>query len=102
MDSIHFGLSRLLSPQLSLDRSLMTDPPDASPMRTLSRMSATGDWDSKLLDLEHASGSRQLQRTSTFQKQVSGKLEKGAWLRQRPGATLFEILQVSSLGWVCK
>ena len=93
--------SHILSPQLSMDRaSHLEDSAETSPVRQISRLSLTGDWDKVSAFAEAGgglSGPPTLHRTSTFPKPASGKLEKGAWLRQRPGATLFEILQASPL-----
>lgn len=80
----------------------LEDSAEVSPVRTLSRLSLLQDWDKAngFADpLTRTSGMPQLHRTSTFPKPASGKLEKGSWLRQRPGATQFEILQASELGW---
>ena len=88
-----------LSPQLSMDRvHHFDDSAVTSPVRQLSRLSLMGELDKASAFAEPAGrlgGPPQLHRTSTLPKPPSGKLEKGAWLRQRPGATLFEILQAS-------
>ena len=91
----------VLLPQHSLEGSEGLDLAlDATSVRHLSRTSLD-KWDVKAPSAfsEAALGANAppaLHRTSTMLKQgTSGKLERGAWLRRRPGATQFEILQAS-------
>ena len=98
--SLDHHLSHVLTPQPSLDQpsSLDDDLSRMSPFCQPSRLAFVRDW-TKVTSSVDSDSPRfdelpQLHGASGFPKAVLGKLDKGALLRRRPGATRIEVLQV--------